>query len=242
MTDRFRNRLSEYLDGELSRDEASLVERHLDECEDCAATLEGLRRVVARAGELEPHRAPDDLWSGVATRIANDAPGRETERAPNAVPLGRHLRERHFSFSLPQLAAAAVLLVTTSAGTVWLLEDEGAAPGPRPVASVAEAESPSASGDAGLVSSSEPDGSAAAYARAISELQAALFYGESALDSLTVLKLKASLDRIDEAIEEAQRALELDSADPYVRQHLAEAQRRKVRFLRYAATVMEPRT
>lgn len=74
MSDRYSERLSEYLDGELSEPERSDTERHLRTCPACAATLDDLRRVVARAGTVaEADALADaavvrDLWPGIEAR------------------------------------------------------------------------------------------------------------------------------------------------------------------------------
>ena len=51
------DKLSDYLDGELTGDERSAVDAHLRSCAACAAVLNDLKRVVARAGFLgvRPH-------------------------------------------------------------------------------------------------------------------------------------------------------------------------------------------
>jgi len=85
MTDTWNDRLSEYLDDELTPGERAALEAHLATCRDCTETLEELRAVVARAGAL-PARGPDaDLWPGVAERIEN---------APAVIPFLTRSRRR----------------------------------------------------------------------------------------------------------------------------------------------------
>src|SRR5216684_611382 len=69
MNDRWTDRLSEYVDGELGVAAAAALEAHLPSCGDCRATLEELRRVVTRAGKLDDRPPAADLWPEVATRI-----------------------------------------------------------------------------------------------------------------------------------------------------------------------------
>ncbi|MGH2668886.1 MAG: anti-sigma factor family protein [Gemmatimonadales bacterium] len=97
--DQWTDRLSEYLDGELAAGERSALEAHLAACADCSATLEELRRVVARARLLEDRPPAANLWPGIAARLT---PGRRV------------------SFSVPQLLAASIALVLLSGGGVWL--------------------------------------------------------------------------------------------------------------------------
>lgn len=106
MDDAWRDRLSEYLDGELSVEERRACEGHVAACPVCAAVLTDLRDVVARAQRLEDRPPARDLWAEVADRV----------RAP---------RRRRIAFSVPQLLAASLALVVVSAGTAWLATSVG---------------------------------------------------------------------------------------------------------------------
>src|SRR5262245_24252653 len=101
------DKLSDYLDDELTPAERGEVELHLVECADCARALAELRQVVARASMLAPAPPPADLWSGVAARIG----------VRSQVDVRRRI-----SFTLPELAAASILMATLSGGAValWL--------------------------------------------------------------------------------------------------------------------------
>ncbi len=120
MNDRWRDRLSEYLDGELEAAERTRLEAHLASCEECAATLEQLGRVVARAG-TEDRPPVNDLWPGIAERIgaaSNDVVVRISRQAADG--RGR-LRDFRVSLSVPQLAAAGIALMIASGGAGLLL-------------------------------------------------------------------------------------------------------------------------
>src|SRR3989449_2820375 len=104
--DNWTDRLSEYLDGTLAVGERAALEAHLVDCAACAATLEELRRVVARGRALDDRAPGADLWPKIAVGI-----GRAT--APPA--------RRYFAFTVPQLIAASVALIILSGGTTWLL-------------------------------------------------------------------------------------------------------------------------
>ena len=65
MNDRWTDRLSEYLDGELGAADSTALEAHLPTCTDCRATLEQLRRVVAQAQGLEDRPPTGDRKSVV---------------------------------------------------------------------------------------------------------------------------------------------------------------------------------
>ena len=99
--DRWAERLSEYLDDELTLSERAALEEHLRGCTACGLLLTELRAVAGRARSL-PDAPPDaDLWPGVASAIASGAP-------------------RRFSFTLPQLVAASLALMVLSGSMVWL--------------------------------------------------------------------------------------------------------------------------
>ena len=112
MSDVSTDRLSEYLDDELSPGERAALEGHLAGCAECSATLADLRRVVARARALESTGPATDLWPGIAAGIGA-AP---TLRAEGP---GRGRAHGRFTFSLPQLLAAGIALMVLSGGSVW---------------------------------------------------------------------------------------------------------------------------
>lgn len=222
MTDQWMDRLSEYLDDELSPAEREALETHLTSCVQCAVVLSDLRRVVARAAGLE-HRGPaHDLWPGIATRI-----GASPQARPKVVPLSPR---RRWSFSLPQLAAAAILLMTFSGGTVWLLRSPGSVPASATSRLPAGATSPTALNASATASQS--------YAAAVADLERVLASGRGQLDTATVRVIQQNLDAIDKAIAQAQQALAADPANLYLNTHLAETMRRKLDLLRQAATLV----
>jgi hypothetical protein len=103
MIDRWTERLSEYIDGELLPAERTALEAHLAGCDECRNTLAGLRRVVTRARALEDRPPASDLWPEVAARIGSRRP------------------QRRFTFSVPQLAAAGIALAALSSAAGWVL-------------------------------------------------------------------------------------------------------------------------
>src|SRR5207244_9165035 len=107
MNDHWTDRLSEYLDGDLTAGERTALEAHLAACGVCRVTLDELRRVVARAQALDDRPPAADLWPGIAEHIG-------------VVSLAARRARRRLSFTVSQLAAAAVVLTFLSAGSVWL--------------------------------------------------------------------------------------------------------------------------
>lgn len=221
MTDTWIDRLSDYLDDELTTDERAALEAHLASCRECSATLTELRQVVARAGSLTPRPPADDLWPGIEPRL--ESRGRLAAFAAPA--------PRRFSFTVPQLVAAGLALMVMSGGGVWVLQHGGRATSMPPV--VATSQIPRAVVPAAL---SDPR-----YDEAIADLEQALEAGRSDLDPATIRILEANLGAIDKAIDESRRALDEDPANVYLNNHLADARQRKLALLRRATSLVQPK-
>ena len=221
MTSKWTDRLSEYLDGELTPADRAEIEAELMRSPELRATLDELKQVVGCAQTLDDPPPASDLWPGIADRIRA---GRRLDS--EVVDLAARRRGwRRFSFSLPQLAAAAAALVVLSSGTVWLVHRGG----PEPLVGVRGLGGLAAPGVTWFATFSDP-----AYDQAVAELELALQSGRGLLDTATVRVLEESLALIDQAIEDGRRALAADSASAYLNRHLAETMRRKIEFLRRA--------
>ena len=206
--DPWTDRLSDYLDDELPADERAGFERHLRDCVECRATLGELRAVVARAASLQPRTPNADLWPGIEQRVERLRPVRRT-----------------FTFSLPQLAAAAILLMALSGGLVWMLRQ----PAPETTErGESAAMAPRRTPDTALPVRFADE----TYDRAVADLQRALDHDRARLDRETVAVIEKNLAAIDAAIAQAQRALDADPSNTYLNGHLAEARRRKLAWLR----------
>ena len=220
-TDSFTDRLSEYLDGELTPAERADVDRHLTQCAECRSTLEDLRGVVAEAALLRDARPARDLWSGIAARIAPD--GRPRARVS---PFRRAITSR-LSFTLPQLAAAGIALMVLSGGLVWMARSGD----PRADFDPLNAQSGPTSPTPILAPVNFADQH---YDEAIADLERTLEAGRTKLDPETVRVLEENLGAIDRAIDQCRRALATDPANVYLNTHLANARQRKIALLRRA--------
>jgi hypothetical protein len=225
MSDQWSDRLSDYLDGELPDNERIALEAHVQSCQECSADLRDLRRVILRARTLKPQTPRHDLWPGIASRI-----GASADDSEDVISLPVHRPVRRWSFSLPQLMAAGIALVTLSGGTVWMLRNPGNPPGTAPVA--AAPTNPPV-----INASLKPDASRS-YAAAVADLERVLANGRGQLDTTTVRIIEQNLAAIDQAITQAQRALNADPANLYLNTHLAETMRRKLDLLRQAAALV----
>jgi anti-sigma factor RsiW len=218
--DQWTDRLSEYLDEELSPAEKVQLEAHLTGCAACRTVLEELRAVTAKAASLAPTPPANDLWPGIEARLD----GRAT-----IMPF-RERAARRFSFTMPQLVAAAAALMLLSGGSVWLAQYGGDTTSLRPVAATDGADPA-----AGIAPVSVVD---PRYEQAIHDLQQTLDAGRSQLDPETVKILESNLTAIDRAIDQSRRALDADPANVYLHSHLAEARQRKLALLRRASALV----
>jgi anti-sigma factor RsiW len=207
MNDMWKNRLSEYIDGELDSAETKALEEHLERCGTCYATLGELRQVVARAKALPDTSPTTDLWAGIRAGITEQTAVRQTHR--------------RFSFSVPQLLAASVALMLLSGGGAWLASRSGQRTTPLPPDfSAAPTRRPQL-----LPVDARMDA-------AIADLQTALAQNENRLDTTTVRIVRQNLAIIDRAIADARIALQKDPGNAYLNLHLANTMRRKVELLR----------
>lgn len=223
--DQWTDRLSEYLDGELPEGDRIALEAHLQSCAECSGIVVDLRRVVRRARTLKPQAPTNDLWPAIAQRIGAKPPtGAIVDLA------SRRAMPRRWAFSLPQLAAAGIALMTVSGGTAWMLSNSAR---PDTVSSVVIAPSSTPA-----VTVAARPSAAQSYAAAVADLEQVLDEGRGKLDSTTVRVIEQNLAAIDRAIAEAQKALAADSANMYLNTHLAETMRRKLDLLRQAAALV----
>jgi anti-sigma factor RsiW len=214
--------LSDYLDGELTAGEAAAVEAHLRECAACNAVLNDLKRIVAQAQHLEPRPPQADLWADIERRIERVTP------------------PRRVSFTLPQLAAAAALLIAVSAGTAIKFATP-AVPASVPAEQTAKDETAQAEAAESIATIAvTPVGfSDAQYDAAVADLEKAVKAGRGRLDKSTIEVVEHNLQIIDQAIAQAREALAGDPANSYLSGHLVEARRRKLDLLRRAAALAE---
>jgi len=226
MMDHWTDRLSEFVDGELSANERAELESHLAGCAGCRGVLEELRGVVARATALEDREPTRDLWSKVAREIKVERVAHELERA------------RRLSFSVPQLLAASIALILLSGSAVWLAVTHRATSRMSPTI-IAAGRTPEGGTTARVAWATDPR-----YDAAIAELQAALQAGRRSgqLDSATIRIVEHNLAIIDTAIVQARRALAADPGSAYLNHHLADTMRRKMDLLRQATAITGART
>jgi hypothetical protein len=253
MSDRWTERLSEYVDGDLNDRDRAAIEAHLPGCAECREIVGELRSLVARAGTLAPSGPSIDLWPAIEARI--EARPRPADlRRPASWSGGR------LTLSLPQASLAALALVAITAGAMWWTVGRaprlvtrgpsvsGARPlavgvgpaAPSPASSSRSGPPSSASTGTATTSPSTPDEALAAafadpqYDATIAELQNLLDQERSRLDPNTVKVVEKNLRIIDRAVADARRAVAADPSSLYLREHLAQVMMQKVSLLRQA--------
>ena len=165
-------------------------------------------------GEWRDEMPTRDLWSGIQSRI-KDQPATNT---------------RGITFTLPQLALAASLLIAVASGVTWSIAHP-------PVAKETVIQAygmPEDDNGGQIVQANFAD---AQYNAAVSDFERILREERDRLDPRTVQIIERNLNAIDAAINEARMALNNDPANPYLNSHLADARQRKLDLLRHAATL-----
>ncbi|MGH7557561.1 MAG: anti-sigma factor family protein [Gemmatimonadota bacterium] len=221
-------RLSAWIDGDLNPAERERIERHVAGCAECAAVLAGLERVVASARGLEDREPATDLWPSIAERLS-DRTLAPVIPIDSARPRGR----RRFSFTVPQLAAAAVAIMVVSAGVVWWTNPDpsGVAldePGGR-VGTIAP-------GPEGIPVAFEED---PAYTDAVADLERAFEASRDRLRPETVATVERNLAIIDEAIRQTLDALAADPGSTFLYDHLERSRSQKLEVLRQATLALQ---
>jgi hypothetical protein len=221
-------RLSDHLDGGLDGAERTALEEHLAGCAECAAVLEDLRRVVATAAALPSTPPARDLWPGIERAIGAAAVVPIT--APRRVAGRSGWAARRFTFSVPQLAAAALAGLLLGGAALWTVASQTGGDAGR----TATAPVLPAAGSPVSFAAAVPAG----YDDAVEELEQILRDHRDRLDPVTVAVLEENLGLIDRAVAESRQALLNDPGNEYLNQYLAESMRRKLRLLRQATMIV----
>jgi hypothetical protein len=201
-----RERIDDYVDGELASPELHEVELHLASCAACREEERELRALLAHAAALpKAVTPPRDLWTDISREIASRP--RVLPFVPRRVLYGG-------------LAAAAALVVA-------LVVPHG---GPRPQ------EPAGAASTAPAFAAAHPENelrdAEADYDRATNALLATLQDHRDQLAPETIKSVEQNLAVIDEALREVQAALDKDPGNAELTRMLAATHRKKVDVLR----------
>jgi anti-sigma factor RsiW len=239
------HRFSAFLDGDLPSAELRELEEHLSSCEGCASLVEDLERIREEARALPDSYPVRDLWPGIAEAIAGEAgrvpalTGRDPDVIrlhPEASRVESRLRRR-IQFTLPQAAAAGLVLALASGAAGARLGAGGDVPAP---GEVAESTQSFEASWVRLVGEARPD--LAATAGEVARLEEVLAEHRGELDPLTAQVLERSLRAIDRAIEESVLALRADPKNRFLESNLERAVQAKSEYLQDASRFIVPIT
>ncbi len=223
MSDQWTDRLSAYLDDELSATERAAFERHLVECEECHTTLNQLGSVRTWAEGYEGLPTSEAVWVGVREGIKGGSADAKVVSIQDARPRWRRLR-----IAVPLALAATMALVVVGVGSWWV----GRATAPRReiVVSTMPARLLTTSSQAQSLLAAER------YGAAIAQLEQVLLTNGGQLDTATVRILNRNLAVIDRAIRQAREALATDPGSAYLADHFTHMMQRKLTLLRRVAS------
>jgi hypothetical protein len=225
MSDRFTERLSAYLDGELDDVSRARLEAHLGGCAVCARVLTDLRAIVVAAPHYAGRQPSRDLWNEIESRLD------EAEVVPIALGGGPAVQPPSRRFGWRELIAASIVMAAVGGGVVWLaLRPAHHTPGP--LAEHPPTVAPTQPANTGNVGFAERTYDAAGLLEA----------GRSRLDTATVRSVEASLQKIDAAIAEARAAIQRDPSNGYLSRQIAANMRSKLNLLRAATNAIATRT
>lgn len=200
------DRLYDYIDDLLCREERAELESHLAACAECTAFVRRERELRRALAELPRTIAPPpELLEAIHARIDS--------------PTARPLRERTLWSVRYPLAAAALVLVIATALVMRLAQ-------PAPTSTVA---APAAAAVVREVLDAEPR-----YVDAAAELEAVLQASRAQLRPETIALVERSLRVIDAALAEARSALREDPSNASLAELLRAAHEQKLELLRRA--------
>ncbi len=236
MSEHPTERLSAYIDGDLAAAERTSVEHHLETCADCQRVLADLRGIVVRARALEDHPPENDLWTGIEEQLDDRS---------IVVPLETHRARRRLSFTLPQMAAAAVALIVLSVSAAWWARsgtERGANGGP-PVAAVRpDSATPTQPASLDCETALGCIGTYDTYDTAVVDFEELLAMYRDRLDPETVATVEANLAAIDQAIEEIVKAIDADPESTQLYNYHSSARQRRLDVMRQAASIIRTTT
>jgi anti-sigma factor RsiW len=203
-SDRFLDRLNDYLEGSLDHGERRQMESHLASCQDCRRALEELREITRLARELPAPEPPERIWSSISASLRERS---GTGPAAAEPATGRYLHAG--------LLLAATLLIGIG---LWLATRPEAPPPPDSRALADRV-------------TEEIRAAEAHYENAIGGLEQIMAANDGVLSPELAGVLNQNLDLIERAITESRNAIESEPESTAAQQSLLEALRLKVSLL-----------
>ena len=224
---RYITQIQEMVDGTLGAIRRAELDMHLEQCEDCRALLDDLRRIRDAAGSLDVLQPPDRVWLQIAGRLRQE--GRISETAPVSMP-----RRSHAAL----LALAAALVLAVGASLILLWPRANTAPTPVQAGPAAPATgNPTAATSVEDVEN-ELRQAEQHYESAITRLQQIANSNQQVMDPQVADTLRKNVQVIDQAIAESRAALRAEPTNTPARESLFEALRQKVTMLQDTIALM----
>lgn len=111
-----QEQLSEFLDGDLSRNDQQSVEKHLRTCAVCSTVRDDLARLIAASANLPLHTPSAAVWTNIEKEIRGGV-----VMGPSAWWNRLSARRYDFSVSARQIATVAATVVV-AVGTFWAIQ------------------------------------------------------------------------------------------------------------------------
>ena len=211
--------IAEFIDGTLDPARQRDLERHVESCPACRALVADLKSIQAAAFTLDRFELPPHILPSVRARLADESRP-DARGSLIAFPTSRASR-------IAWLAAAAALVLITSAGVFSLLRSEATHQNEQAVAP-ATAPDPT---DAVASVQAELQLATEHYENAIQQLEQIARSENGALDPQVASVFQRNLQVIDQAIDESRAALKSQPASADVQESLFDAMRSKVALL-----------
>ena len=210
--------IAEFVDGVLDPARQRELERHVEGCPACRALVADLKSIQAAAFTLDRFELPPHILPNLRARLAEE---------PLPAARGRLLGFRASRGArLAWLAAAAALVLITTAGVLSLLRPDVTHP-PQQAAATTTTDP----NEAVATVQAELQLATEHYEKAIQQLEQIARSENGALDPQVASVFQRNLQVIDQAIDESRAALQTQPASADVQESLFDAMRSKVALL-----------
>jgi hypothetical protein len=217
--ERYLNAIQELVDGTLGPIRRAELELHLEACDGCRALAADLQEIARTARSLDVLQPPGHLWKSIAGQLRAERATAEPSRT-----LGSHR-----SVALLAIAAALVLAVGAS---LFMLRGPATAP---QTATTSQGVGQPAPGNA--ASENPVQNVETALTSTETEFKR-LVDATNAVDPTTAAALQKPLLVMNEAMNEARKALDADPQSAPARASFYEVLRQKIQFLQETIALM----
>ena len=233
---RYRDAIQELADGTIGPVRKAELQTHLDQCDDCRALADDMRKIREAAGALDRPIPSNRVWRDIAAQLHKE--GRVTAAPP---------RTRHMAL----LALAAALVLAIGGSLYVLFPMRGTAP-----TAVTEGPGPGGPATPGTGGASEAAGGNAAptptvqsiaddlkiaeqhYQSAINKLELVTKANDGTIDPQTASVIQNNIKVIENAIQDSREALKSDPQNRVAQESLFDALRQKVTLLQDTIALM----